>query len=83
MLCQFARAVCVPALAFAAIGLFAAEASASPSATAVAQTSGKLNLLRGAETRRPVRLGRAAAVGSGSYICSPAGFGKRSRCYKN
>jgi hypothetical protein len=40
--------------------------------------------------RRPdaqvVRVSLAAAprqVGSGSWICSPAGFGKRSRCYAN
>ncbi|UWQ78060.1 hypothetical protein K3725_12120 [Leisingera sp. S132] len=83
MLCQFARAVCVPVLAFAAIGVFAAEASASSSTKAAAQSYGKLNLLRGAETRRPVRLSGPASLGNGSYICSPAGFGKRSRCYKN
>lgn len=83
MLCQLARAVSVPFLALAAIGSFAAGAAATPSAGAMAQTSGKLNLLRGAETRRPVRLSGPAALGNGSYICSPAGFGKRSRCYKN
>ncbi len=40
--------------------------------------------------RRPdaqvVRVSLAAAprqIGSGSWICSPAGFGKRSRCYAN
>ena len=24
-----------------------------------------------------------AQIGNGSYICSPAGFGHRSRCYSN
>lgn len=24
-----------------------------------------------------------AQIGSGSWICSPAGFGKKSRCYSN
>lgn len=25
----------------------------------------------------------AGAMGDGSWICSPAGFGQRSRCYRN
>lgn len=25
----------------------------------------------------------AAQIGTGAWICSPAGFGKRSRCYAN
>lgn len=27
-------------------------------------------------------ISRVAAQGSGSWVCSPAGFGKRSRCYR-
>jgi hypothetical protein len=26
---------------------------------------------------------RRVAIGHGSYICSPAGFGQKSRCYSN
>ena len=42
-----------------------------------------LNLLRGGESDRRKPKRRRAAVGHGSYICSPAGFGQRSRCYSN
>lgn len=83
MLFRVARAICVPVLAFAAMSVCASDAAASPNKAPVTKASGKLNLLRGAETRRPVRLSSSAAIGNGSYICSPAGFGKRSRCYKN
>lgn len=83
MLFRVARAVCVPVLAFAAMGLIAADASASPSTPPGPAAAGKLNLLRGTETCRPVKLSGPSAIGNGSYICSPAGFGKRSRCYKN
>ncbi len=42
-----------------------------------------LNLLRAptprAATARPVQ----SRIGSGSYTCSPAGFGRLSRCYSN
>ncbi|WP_375550447.1 hypothetical protein [Rhodophyticola porphyridii] len=46
-----------------------------------ANTSG-LNLLSGAQPRQ-VRPVRVRVIGNGSYICSPAGFGHRSRCYSN
>ncbi|WP_158598924.1 hypothetical protein [Rhodophyticola porphyridii] len=41
-----------------------------------------LNLLSGAQPRQ-VRPVRVRVIGNGSYICSPAGFGHRSRCYSN
>ena len=30
----------------------------------------------------PVRLSSSAPLGKGSWICSPAGFGSKSQCYK-
>lgn len=30
---------------------------------------------------QPIRIVRQ--LGNGSYICSPAGFGRKSRCYSN
>ena len=30
----------------------------------------------------PTRSAQARSLGNGSYVCSPAGFGSRSRCYK-
>ena len=48
------------------------------------QTSGKktLNLLTVAPKPRKPRVVRAV-IGRGSYICSPSGFGQRSRCSRN
>ena len=66
------------------------QASPTPKAATVGSSvsnvrvaSSGLNLLnagpsRGTQTRR-----KRVAVGNGSYICSPAGFGQRSRCYSN
>jgi hypothetical protein len=45
--------------------------------------SSGLNLLQSAESRIAATRPTRSAVGSGSYICSPAGFGQRSRCYSN
>ena len=45
--------------------------------------SSGLNLLRSAEPRIAATRPTRSAVGSGSYICSPAGFGQPSRCYSN
>ncbi len=42
----------------------------------------KLNLLSGGERRTNIRMTRST-LGNGSYICSPAGFGQKSRCRKN
>jgi len=53
----------------------------TPQTIVVAKTG--LNLLRGSEPRVRSKLRRRVAIGKGSYICSPAGFGKRSRCYSN
>lgn len=43
----------------------------------------ELNLLRQARPDSNRQTRRPATVGRGSYICSPAGFGRRSRCYSN
>jgi hypothetical protein len=45
--------------------------------------SSGLNLLKSAEPRTAATRPTRSAVGSGSYICSPAGFGQPSRCYSN
>ncbi|WP_157440860.1 hypothetical protein [Aestuariivita boseongensis] len=41
-----------------------------------------LNLLSGSLRERPKRVSYRV-LGSGSYICSPAGFGRRSTCRRN
>jgi hypothetical protein len=45
--------------------------------------SGGLNLLSSAKPGSKAKSRKRVAVGNGSYICSPAGFGQRSRCYSN
>ncbi|MBY6199755.1 hypothetical protein KUV65_00135 [Maritalea mobilis] len=40
-----------------------------------------LNLLSAPRAGAPVV--RVRQMGSGSWICSPAGFGQRSRCHRN
>ena len=40
-----------------------------------------LNLL--GEPRPGARTVRVRAMGNGSYVCSPAGLGRGSRCYRN
>ncbi|MBT8153926.1 hypothetical protein KMP13_08455 [Epibacterium ulvae] len=42
-----------------------------------------LNLLRRTTSDNRSSKRRTSSVGRGSYICSPAGFGQRSRCYSN
>lgn len=42
-----------------------------------------LNLLQSPQPRTPTQSRTKRTVGAGSYICSPAGFGQRSRCYAN
>lgn len=45
---------------------------------------GSLNLLQSPTPRADTSTLRTRRViGAGSYICSPAGFGQRSRCYSN
>ncbi|SDJ64244.1 hypothetical protein SAMN04488026_102120 [Aliiruegeria lutimaris] len=63
----------------------ASDTAVSPSAqTGVAVTragTANLNLLsapRSGTPKVPV-----VSMGRGSWICSPAGFGRRSRCYRN
>jgi hypothetical protein len=34
------------------------------------------------DATRPTVSAKAKSLGNGSYVCSPAGFGSRSRCYK-
>ena len=40
-----------------------------------------LNLFR--DRQEGERTVRVRSMGNGSYICSPAGFGRSSRCYRN
>lgn len=42
----------------------------------------RINLLAGPRPAKRKTV-RASQVGNGSYICSPAGFGRKSRCYSN
>jgi hypothetical protein len=50
--------------------------------TASTRTPGRsLNLLAGPRERQPIV--RVRSMGQGSWICSPAGSGQRSRCYRN
>ncbi|KEO58610.1 hypothetical protein DT23_16265 [Thioclava indica] len=37
---------------------------------------------RRTKTQAPTQTAQARSLGNGSYVCSPAGFGSRSRCYK-
>lgn len=55
---------------------------ASPEASLQLASSG-LNLLQNPRPRSAPARRVKAAMGSGSYICSPAGFGQPSRCYSN
>lgn len=41
----------------------------------------RLNLLSEPRDGQPAV--RVRSMGAGSWICSPAGFGQRSRCYRN
>jgi len=57
-----------------------AEAPLQTAASMRAPTSG-LNLLAAPRTGQPVV--RVRSMGRGSWVCSPAGFGQRSRCHRN
>jgi len=69
-----------------AVALSAASAEAKQIKTetapkpAVTKTA-RLNLLSPPRNGSPVI--KVRQIGNGSWICSPAGFGKRSRCYSN
>ena len=59
----------------------AALANQDKSTNTQAQTTKtSLNLLSAPRSGKPVV--RVRQMGSGSWICSPAGFGQRSRCYR-
>lgn len=42
-----------------------------------------LNLLQRPTVKPRPKTRRVSTLGNGSYICSPAGFGKRSHCFSN
>ncbi len=83
----------IAALALAALTLLPTAASAHEMVTRVnANTAtqapiytaeANLNLLRRTTSDNRSSKRRTSSVGHGSYICSPAGFGQRSRCYSN
>ena len=58
-----------------------AEAPTERLVVATATTTQGLNIL--AAPRPGGAVIRVRQMGSGSWICSPAGFGQRSRCYRN
>ena len=59
----------------------ATEGKAKLQPAAKAASAASLNLLSAPRKGQPVV--RVRAMGNGSWICSPAGFGQRSRCYQN
>lgn len=59
----------------------ATEGKAKVQPAAKAGSAATLNLLAAPRQGQPVV--RVRAMGNGSWICSPAGFGQRSRCYRN
>jgi hypothetical protein len=60
----------------------AASVDTTPRAVAQGDTTQlSLNLL--SEPRRGTRTVRTRSIGSGSYLCSLAGLGQRSRCRRN
>lgn len=63
-----------------AAGATEGTAKLQPAAKA-ARAAASLNLLSAPRKGQPVV--RVRAMGNGSWICSPAGFGQRSRCYQN
>ena len=75
----------LPALAAGlALALSCATAASATEGKAKLQPAAKaatLNLLSAPRQGQPVV--RVRAMGNGSWICSPAGFGQRSRCYRN
>lgn len=91
MFFHFGRAFCattiVCVMALAPVGAKADSRSSQPSKPTSTETlrlaSGGLNLLSAPKTRSSSAGRKRVAVGNGSYICSPAGFGQPSRCYSN
>lgn len=58
--------------------------NSTPSAQAPVYTAkAELNLLRRSTSSTRGSKRRTSSIGHGSYICSPAGFGQRSRCFSN
>lgn len=55
---------------------------ATISSKSAERTPARINLLAGPRAAKRTTI-RASQVGNGSYICSPAGFGRKSRCYSN
>jgi len=50
--------------------------------TRVSSAQPRLNLLTPIRADKRSMI-RSRSLGDGSYICTPAGFGQRSRCYRN
>ena len=95
MIFQFRNVVCAAGVVCAVtLAPLAATAEARPNLISNTQStddsradlrvaSGGLNLLSSAKPGSKAKSRKRVAVGNGSYICSPAGFGQRSRCYSN
>jgi len=80
--------VLASAIGVAAVGGTSACAHDDQSRTQNVVNSGQtrsvdvaLNLF--GEPRAGARTVRVRSMGNGSYVCSPAGLGKSSRCYRN
>lgn len=81
-------AVMVAALSAASVSMVAAQSgqggtngSQLETTTSTRAPTGRINLLSAPREGAPVV--RVRQMGRGSWICSPAGFGQRSRCYRN
>jgi len=59
------------------------SSKAKPAAQQMQLATADLNLLSAPSPKRTKSKAPVRQVGSGSYICSAAGFGRRSRCYAN
>lgn len=75
-------------LAFASVASAESVTPRTPSATTAKSVSGSgstrfdwLAKRNSAKTKAP-RISRRALLGNGSWICSPAGFNRKSRCFK-
>ncbi len=88
------RAKAVKAVAmYAIIGLSATAATAETSldagnaapvvkTSAAGQGSAHYDWLRPVSGTAPTKVAAVSPVGSGKWICSPAGFGSKSKCFR-
>ncbi|TXH99371.1 MAG: hypothetical protein E6Q73_10450 [Pseudorhodobacter sp.] len=69
------------AVALSAASVEARQVKTETAPKSAVSNTARLNLLSPPRSGNPVV--KVRQMGNGSWICSPAGFGKRSRCYSN